>query len=427
MGEAWRLTVTSRPVEAMTARRVLCCYVSGLDLRRVAESHTPFLSSALARYSWAPFVNLPSNELFPTLVTGVDPTVHGVWGVRLEPGARRSKASAVLAALPDGLATATQGALHVLTRSFDLAAIAPRRRARFRITRTKYKRRIKRREALFGIGGVPTVFDVVGAQRSRYLFDSRCDPERTLLPHLCADPYVLEVVELYSLDRYQQWNLDRPERVADFYARIDAFVRRLHARCEAKGRSLLIVSDHGHEPIRSSLDLTKDLAALGVPAEAYSWFLEVSSARFWFHTDEARRRVLRLLAELPHATILRYDEMARHGLPLRDASYGEFFVYLDPGYIFFPHDFHHPLANLWLGLTDPMQRSRLRDPRHRGNHGHLPHFDAERSFALFLDESFEPTGDPATVLDVAPSILSLLGCEAPTTMKGRRLFLQKGP
>jgi hypothetical protein len=411
----------------MSERRVLCCYVSGLDLRRVTEDQTPFLSAGLRRYPWAPFVNLPSNELFPTLVTGVDPTIHGVWGVRLEPKARHSKGSAALATLPDGVATAIQGALHVVTRSFDLAAIAPRRRARFRITRTKYKRRIKRHEALFRIGGVPTVFDVVGAERSRYLFDARYHPERTLLPHLCADPYVLEVVELYSLDRYQQWNLDRPERVAGFYARMDAFLRGLQAKCEATGRSLLIVSDHGHEPIRSSRDLTKDLAGLGVPAAEYSRFIEVSSARFWFHTDAARERVLRFLSEVPHATVLRHDEMARHGLPLRDASYGEYFVYLDPGYIFFPHDFHHLLANLWLGLTDPMQRSRLLNPRHRGNHGHLPHFEAEKSFALLLDESFDPTREPATVLDVAPSILSLLGREAPATMKGRPLFRRREP
>lgn len=114
--------------------------------------------------------------------------------------------------------------------------------------------------------------------------------------------------------------------------------------------------------------------------------------------------------------------MGRHGLPLRDASYGEIFAYLDPGHIFFPHDFHHPLANLWLGLTDSIQRSRLRDPRHRGNHGHLPHFEAEKSFAILLDDVFEGESGPATILDVAPSILGLLGQEPPPTMKGRPLF-----
>ena len=414
----------------MDGRRLVCCYISGLDLRRVAESHTPFLWAARERYPFAPFVNLPSNELFPTLVTGVDPAVHGVWGVKLDAAARPAQPSGFLAMLPDALATTIQGVLHALTRAFDLAAIAPRRRARFRITRTKYKRRIKRREALFKIGGIPTVFDVVGADRSRYLFDARYDPVRTVLPRLCEDSCVLEVVELYSLDRYQQWNLDRLEKVLGFYGRIDAFLSRLYERCEAKGWSLLIVSDHGHEPIQTSYDLKKDLATLDVAAEDYSYFLEVSSARFWFHTDVARKRLLDLLATIPHSTTLRYDEMARHGLPLHDSSYGEVFVYLEPGHIFFPHDFHHPLANLWLGLTDPMQRSRLRDPRHRGNHGHLPHFEAERSFALLFDQSCEVSRvaarEPATVLDVAPTILHFLDHEAPPTMKGRPLFQRRG-
>lgn len=156
----------------MTERRVLCCYISGLDLRRVTEPHTPFLASALARYACPPFINLPNNELFPTLVTGVDPTVHGVWGVKLEPKTHRSNALAFLATLPNALATTIQGGLHVLTRSFDLAAIAPRRRARFRITRTKYKRRIKRREALFEIGGVPTT----GSRCARIRPRSSCSP-----------------------------------------------------------------------------------------------------------------------------------------------------------------------------------------------------------------------------------------------------------
>jgi hypothetical protein len=111
---------------------------------------------------------------------------------------------------------------------------------------------------------------------------------------------------------------------------------------------------------------------------------------------------------------------------LRDSSYGEVFVYLDPGHIFFPHDFHQPLANLWLGLSDRMQRARLRDPRHRGNHGHLPHFDAERAFALLLDHRFQAARASGTVLDVAPSILAVMGCQAPATMTGRSLFTAKG-
>jgi hypothetical protein len=246
-----------------------------------------------------------------------------------------------------------------------------------------------------------------------------------VLPFLCSDSCLLEVAELYSLDRYQQWNLDHPESVANFYGRIDRFLNRLSEKCQAKGWSLMVVSDHGHEPIRASHDLEGLLERVPVPPADYSYFIEVSSARFWFHTEEARRAVMPVLSNLSHGTVLRHHEMGRHGVPLRDAGYGEVFVYLDPGHIFFPHDFHHPVANLWLGLTDRMQRSRLRDPRHRGNHGHLPHFEAEKSFALLLDTSFEADGREADILDVAPSILGVLGCKPPPTMNGRSLFRPK--
>jgi hypothetical protein len=184
----------------------------------------------------------------------------------------------------------------------------------------------------------------------------------------------------------------------------------------------MIVSDHGHERVVGSYDLARELRRVSVPRSDYAYFLEVSSARFWFDTDAARAELSKLLATIPNATVVRYDAMARYGLPLRDARYGEVFVYLDPGHIFFPHDFHQPLANLWLGLSDRMQRARLRDPRHRGNHGHLPHFDAERSFALLLDRRFEVARATGSILDVAPSILAVMGREAPATMTGRPLF-----
>ncbi|HSG64209.1 MAG TPA: hypothetical protein VLD39_04385, partial [Gammaproteobacteria bacterium] len=151
-----------------------------------------------------------------------------------------------------------------------------------------------------------------------------------------------------------------------------------------------------------------------------------SSARFWFHSEEARQLIMGKLAALDHATLLSYEDMHRFGVPLEDDSYGEIFLFLDPGYIFFPHDFHHGLANLWLGLSDPMQRSRLRDPRHKGNHGHLSHFDAEEGHILLCSEDFEAVDGRGDILDVAPSILNVLSYGVPSTMNGRTLFRPKG-
>ncbi len=346
---------------------------------------------------------------------------HGVWGTRIKPAnARRSRRSP-LEFLPDTVATTLQCLAHLSNGTYDLAAVPPRRRKEFVITRTKYKRRVRRAEALSRIGGIPTVFDVVGADRSEYFFDSSYTPERTVLPRLCKDRNLLEFVELYSLDRHQQWNSDRPEEIARFYRHIDAFLRRLHDLCRSRQWSLMIVSDHGHEPIRHSHDLRGLLARLPIPERDYSYFLEVSNARFWFHSDSARRAIVGLLRGISAATVIRHDEMARYGLPMADDSYGEVFAYLDPGHIFFPHDFHQPVANLWLGLIDPMQRARLRGPRHRGNHGHLPHFEAERSFALLCNDGFISRSG-GTVLGVAPTIVDLLDCAPPATMAGHALF-----
>jgi hypothetical protein len=405
-----------------TDPKLFVCYISGMDLRRIDPAWTPFTSKMFERYPWTRFLNLPSNELFPTLLTGADPTVHGVWGVKLGRSRPPSLTSRMVDLLPDGLTTTLQCCIHLLDNTYDLPAVPPRRRRRFEITRTKYKRRGHQPDALVRIGGVPSVLDLVGEGRGRYFFSSASDPVGRVLPRLCNGGHVVEILELYSLDRYQQWNSARAEAVCAFYRTVDNFLARLQERCAAVGMSLMVVSDHGHEPIREAIDLVAALRKLGLSDRDYSYFAEVSSVRFWFHDQRARQAITSYLSNLGKGTLVEWPQMAHYGIPLRDGSYGEVFYFLDPGRIFFPHDFHNPLANLWLGLIDPVQRSRLRSPRHSGNHGHLPHFAAEASFVALLDSEFELDGCEANILDVAPSMLAVLGIEQPPQMTGRALF-----
>lgn len=304
-------------------RRVLLCYVSGLDLRRVDRTSTPFLFDCLATFPWSRFRNLPSNELFPTLVTGVSPAEHGVWGVRQRSTVDQSRRARVWSILPDLLTTTVQCGLHLATSLYDLAAIPPRRRRHFDITRTKYKRRNQRYGAMFSIGGVPTVFDVVGRGQSRYVFTSSLNPSRDALAGLGKGESTIEVLELYSIDRYQQWNLDRPDAVQGFYRRIDDFLRRVHNKCTRSGVIMAIVSDHGHEPICGAIDLVAMLRELPCAENLYSCFVEISNARFWFRDARARKVVLDCLRKVGHARLLSYQEMAEFGIALRDDSYGE--------------------------------------------------------------------------------------------------------
>lgn len=407
---------------SLGGRRVLVCYISGFDIRTISPRVTPFVSASMREYPWKRYKNLPSNELFPTLVTGVDPTVHGVWGVRYRDGTRQTSPSPLARYLPSVVATTIQCFRHYRDNTYDLAAVEPRRRASFDITRTKYKRRNRRPEALFRIGGVPTVLGLVGPGQGQYVYCSAGDPTNEVLPLLCEGNSTVEILELYSLDRYQQWNLDNPSAVERSYGRIDAFLRTLNEKCMEKGTVLLLLSDHGHEPVVESIDLKRELKRLGVRSNDLTYFIEVSNVRFWFHSSSAAERVIEWLQGLSSGRLLDYREMADFGVPLDDTSYGEVFYFLNPGYIFFPHDFYHPLGNAFLGLSDPTQRKRLKDPRHRGNHGHLPHFEAEASFMLLADSNYSTDERPADILDVAPSILGIAGVEQPKYMCGRALF-----
>jgi hypothetical protein len=404
--------------------KLLLCYVSGLDLRRVSAEATPFLSGALARRPWAEMTNLPSNELLPTMLTGVYPPRHGVWGVRLRADPGEGDRRRLVDLLPDVVTTTAQCVVHALTGGCDLAAVPPRRRRRFHITRTKYVRRRRPRRVLPRIGPVESLIGVVGNDRSRYLFSSATDPRR-LLGRVGSGRYVLDVLELYSLDRFQQWNLDRPGAVRGYYGRVDEFLERLEARCRAAGVTLAVLSDHGHEAVREAVDLRAGLADLRLPETEYSFFLELSIARFWFHSPRARERIDGMLSATPRVRMLGADELRELHLEFTDGRYGDRIAVAEPGTIFFPHDFHQPLANWALGLTDRKQWRRILDPRQRANHGYLPQHPCERGFLLLLDEGFTATRARMELIDVAPSALAVLDIEPPGTMDGRAAFARR--
>jgi hypothetical protein len=323
------------------------------------------------------------------------------------------------------VATALQCVAHELTGDWDLAAIPPHRRGRFEITRTKYARRRRPHAVLAEIGGVPSLLGLLGDQRSRYRFSTDTDPARALLRELPAGDRELEILELYSLDRVQQWNLDRPAVVRGYYARIDDFLGRLVERCRSRGVLPLLLSDHGHEAVRHQVDVRGALERLradGLSSDDYDLFVELPIARFWFHTPKARELVSRALSGLPHSRVAWHRDLCRYQLPTWDDRYGECFLIAEPGAIFFPHDFHHPLANLYLGLTDAKQRRRILDPVQRSNHGYLPQHECEQGFLLAFDERCEARRELIELIDVAPTVLALLGQPQPPSMTGTPAF-----
>lgn len=395
-------------------------YLTSLDRRRVNRETTPFLAASLKSYPWAEMSNYPGNDLLPSILTGTYPAEHGVWGVTLKEkeGFQRSR---WVDKLPDLVTTSAQCFVHLITGEFDLAAVPPWRRRRFEITRTKWKRFKRPYDVLSEIGGVTSIMGLVGREQCRYQYRSPTSPVR-LLPYIGAGEFMVDWLELYSLNRFQQWNLHRADKVRKYYRKIDRFVELLHAKCASSGITLVLLSEHGHEAVKDSINLKELLETLGLSLEEYTFFLELSIVRFWFHTDRARQRITDLLSGLKHVKIFSYLEMDQLNLSFKDAKYGEVIGVADPGYIFFPHDFHQPLANLFLGLTDPKQFLRIFDPRQRGNCGYLPQHASEKGIMLVMDERYIATRRKMELIDVAPSLLAMLGREPPASMKGETIF-----
>lgn len=405
---------------ATDPRPLLVCYVPGLDARRIGPGVTPRIHELRLARPVVEIATLPNTELLPTMVTGVWPHDHRIWQVSLRPAARRPGRPRPADLVPDLVSTTLQCVRHFFDRDYDLAAVPHRRRRRFELHRFKYTRRAKSDSVMGRFGRFDSVFGVLGSA-SHYRFTKDLDSLDGLAAELPSGGRALEFLEMYALDLTQHWHLDDPARMDEVYGRADAFVGRLRERCAERGSRLLLLVDHGQERVVGTIPLTAALADAGVPDREFSYFIEVGLARFWFHTERARRAIGDRLQALEHTTLLDRREMARFNVAFDDDSFGELYLAADAGRVFFPHDFYQPLANLFLGLTDRHQRRRILDPVHRGNHGYLPHHPSERGY-MVLDDDLAPTATEAELVDVAPTLLSLVGRKPAPHMTGRVLF-----
>jgi len=406
--------------------RFFVCYIPGLDRRRISVQAAPFLHALMERHGWVTLETLPTTEQVPMLLTGTYPHENWIWQVSRKSQLSSAGWDRLLEWLPDWLTTTLQLFHHFRQSTYDLAAIPWRRRRQFDLHRIKYNRRVESGSTLEMIGRMPTLFKVLRGQ-SRYLFVKDFERLTRSLPDLPAADVALEFLEFYGFDLFSHWHLDQPAQMADKLHFVDRAIAVLHAQCRERGVTLVVLTDHGQEPITGQINLARELRRTGVPEREYLYYNEVAAVRFWFRTERAREVIGRMLTALDHVTVLTYRQMHDHHVCFDDDSFGELYGFADHGYVFFPHDFHHPLANLFLGLRHPLLRPRIRNPRHRGNHGHLPDHPAEAGFMLVADDRYTAAAQRMSVIDFSPTMLTLLHCDTPPAMHGEAVYRVLSP
>jgi hypothetical protein len=394
-----------------------------MDLRRVDSSSCPYVSSLLSDFPWVEIRNFPTVDNVPSLLTGAYPHEHGVWGPKLR---SRSVSGGLVArivdSMPDLVTTTAQCAAHVLGEPVELATVPPRRRRRFELLRYKFIKFPEDNKVTLPIRGYPSFFSVAGSERCRFTFEPRLDVLDRQLSKLAAGDLIVEMVEVHALDELLHWNTNDGPELAGYFRQVDEFVAELHRKCLRTNRRFLLLCDHGMERVHESIDIRQGLEALDIPMEELDFFIENTRATFWLHTDRAREAILELLGGLDHGTVVRRQDLDQYGIRFPDDAYGDVYFYAHPGSTLFPNDFYQPLANSVLALMDRQQRSRYRYPTHRGDHGYFPENACERGYIVLAADGFTATSERVSIVDIAPTILDLLGLAPPSTMQGRPAF-----
>ncbi len=400
-------------------KKLVVCYIPSLDLRRINENHTPYIYNLFSQY---PFVNIntiPIYDTLPTILTGVYPPKLNV-DISLNTNYKSTFTDSIIDFSPDFLTKLIQGFIHLITNSYDLAAIPNRRRRKFSNKRIKYKS--KKLENILKYDDIPSIFEIIGVNNTNYTYVNNFKLLNRIKNNLPVGNYKFDVLDIYSLDSLQHWNLDDNDKIINSYKIIDELIIYIHQKCKEKDVRLIIFSDHGQDIVKDTINIISKLKDLKLEEHEYVFFNEVNKVRFWFHTDRARHMIMDMLSKITEIEILSYRELNSYNLLYNTTEFGELFCITKPGFIFYPHDFHHPLANIVIGLTNSDQRKRIFNFKHKGYHHHLPGNDSEIGFLVFLDNSYKTHKNEHEIIDFAPTILSLLGYKQPPWMKGHAVF-----
>lgn len=404
-------------------QKLFVFYVPTMDRRRITPDTAPFLHGLLEQQPVVTIKTIPTTELTPTMMTGVYPHEHKLWQVekRDEADITKGAMDRLLDALPDVVTTTAQCVRHLMDPSYDLAAVPRRRRRQFILHRMKYTRRSKEGQSIVEtIGGVPSVFSIV--PNSRYHFCVSFSSLQERLASLPSGTFDLEYLEFYALDLFTHWHLDQLDKVHAKMRETDSAAMQIYEQCQQRGVTFAFLTDHGQEPVAHTIDLKRMLRETGVPQSEYLFFMEVAQTRFWFKTDRARDTILNVVRALPNVRTFHYSEMGQFHVHFPDERFGEYYSIPDHGTVFYPHDFCQTLANVYIGLRKHEQRPRVLNPLHRGYHGHLPDHPAEEGYMVIADPSLEPTTPRAELIDIAPTMLALIGHPSSPQMKGKPMF-----
>lgn len=402
--------------------------VPGIDRRRLDRETMPFIHDLVKTGTLLEWDGHPTTEIWPTLVTGANPGGHFIWHCKLDDkGDAGNWKDRLFEMLPDRLVTTVQLFRHFANREFDMPCIPHRRRRHLEFYRLKFNARSEPHQYR-NVGGADTVFAALGDEAA-YGVTGNFDDFPAALEKWPKLDTRLDWFEIHAYDIASHYNVSNAAVMKLRGRQLDDFAKAYHDKCVAAGRRFVLVVDHGQEPVVGSVSVEKVVRKSGAKPSELVYFTAQGVAKFWFRTDAARKKVEAALRATPHLHIMDWKELnERFGFDL-GREWGELYAIADNGRVFFPHDFHHLLAHLHLGLTNPEMRSRLWNFNIAAYHGQMPGHPSELGFMVTGDDSIRSNvakGGMIRIVDVATTLLSLVGAKPLAHMDGGVVYQNAG-
>jgi predicted AlkP superfamily pyrophosphatase or phosphodiesterase len=226
-----------------------------------------------------------------------------------------------------------------------------------------------------GIPGTHTIFDDLaeaGVAARVYSYHQGSDEVLIRRARQDVETGQAEFFFLYlcEMDAFLHHHCQDPKAVNE---RLEWYSRELRllfaaARAADPQASLTVFSDHGMTPVLCHFDLAAPVEKLGLRMpEDYLAVYDATMARFWFFSEDARRRIVDLLQTQTCGRILSEAEREHLGILFPDDRYGEAIFLMAPGWLISRSGFH---VRGWLPS---------------GMHGYHP--DDRHSDAVFLSNS----------------------------------------
>ena len=189
--------------------------------------------------------------------------------------------------------------------------------------------------------------------------------------------------------------------VTDLLARFDREIERRVDEFAREGVEPILVvwSDHGHHDVRRLNPLTF-LKERGIDLGRYAHVIDTNFIRFWVEDPDERRRLAGDLDGLGIGHVLTESELDAYRVKMRDDRYGNVIFYVE-----LPYALSHTIWGFGRHLAS--------------GHGYLPeHPGSDAAFVSNL-----PARDgQLELVDVAPSLLELLGLRIDRDLDGRSVW-----